>query len=207
MRNVVNNNFGYVTMEFAYSNGVGYAIAYGGRDENYLWMNPISINAKSRDEAELRALYFLVNGDPRKDTYAERGLPYYKGFTKNARVQLFGFDALEKGIYSKHRANSALWKEVLGYFGQGKNGLKFDLIRINDTYSKAISNSQTFSWTAPQRNDHSASFKAMVRGAIKTARAERAAVAKAETAALAKADSSLVARAEAAVKASTKEAA
>lgn len=208
MRNVVNNNFGYVTMEFAYSAGTGYAIAYGGRDENYLWMNPVSIpNCKSRDEAELRALYILVNGDPKKDTYAEQGLDCYKGFTKNARVQLLGFDALEKGIYNNHRANTALWKEVLGYFGQGKNGLKFDLIRINDTFSKAIHHANTYGWTSPARAAHAAAFKAMVSGAVKSARAERAAIAKSEAAATAKAESALMARAEAAMKASAKEAA
>lgn len=180
MRNVVNNNYGNVTVEFAYSAGTGYAIAYTGCNTERLWMPAVNFpGCKSRDEAELRALHFLVNGDPRKDTYAEHGLPLYKGFTKNARVQLIGFDAFEKGIYQKHKKNEAAWNEVLRYFAAGKNGLKFDLIRINGTYSKAIYHAESYGWTALNREQNAKNFAAMVTNAKKSAKAHRAAEAKA----------------------------
>ena len=202
MRNVVNNNFSYVTVEFAYSAGDGYVIAYTGRENEKLWLNPLQIKGcKSRDEAELKALNFLINGDPMKDTYAQRGLRSYEGFTRNARVQLIGFSAFEKGIYSKHNANSELWKAVLGYFTTGKDGKRFDLIRINDAFSKAIYHAETYKWTAVNRDEHAKYFKSLVSNAVKTAKAERAAVAKAETGAIAKADSALAAKCEAAHKA------
>lgn len=180
MRNVVNNNFSFVTVEFTYSAGTGYAIAYSGSQTERLWMPAVNFpGCKSRDEAELRALHFLVNGDPRKDTYAERGLPIYKGFTKNARVQLIGFDAFEKGIRQKHRKNQAAWNEVLRYFTTGKDGLKFDLIKINDSFSKAIYHAETYGWTTLNRTDNHNRFVAMVNAAKKTAKAQKAPEAKA----------------------------
>lgn len=176
MRNVVNDNFSYVTAQFAYSGGTGYVTAYTGRTTERLWLNPLSIKGcKSRDEAELKALLFLLNGDPRKDTYAATGIPVYKGFTKNARVQLIGFDAFEKGIKQKHTKNTQMWKDVLELFSTGKNGFRFDLIRINDKFSGAIRNAETYGWTAMNREANDANFKAMV----KNAKASRAATAKA----------------------------
>jgi len=205
MRNVVNNNFGYVTCEFAYSNGTGYVVAYTGRVTERLWMNPLSIKGcKSRDEAELKALMYLINGDPRKNTYAQHGIHTYAGFSKNARIQLYGFSALEKGIYNTHRANTELWKTVLNYFANGKDGNRFDLIKINDTYSKAINRAETYSWTADNREQHAMEFKAMVNAAIKAAKAASAGTAKAEPAAEAKTESALTARVERAISATTK---
>ena len=202
MRNVVNNNFSYVTVDFEYSAGVGYAKADYGREFQKTWMPPLRIEGcKSRDEAELKALMFLINGDPRKDTYAKTGIKCYEGLNRNARIQLFGFSALEKGIYNKHRSNTELWKSVLGYFANGKDDKRFDLIRINDTFSKAIYHAETYGWTAINRDDRAKEFKAMVNSAIKTAKAQKAAQAKAEHAIVAKADSALVAKCEAAIKA------
>lgn len=200
MRNVVNNNYGNVTMEFKYSAGTGYAVAYTGCNTERLWMPAVNFpGCKSRDEAELRALHFLVNGDPRKDTYAEHGLPIYKGLTKNARVQLIGFDAFEKGIRQKHKKNAEAWNEILRYFAVGKNGLKFDLIRINDTYSKAIYHAESYGWTALNRAQNAQNFAAMVENAKKAAKAKAAPIAKAEPAPVAKAEPHVTAKADSAL--------
>ena len=172
-RNVVNNNFGYVTVNFAYHGGTGFAIAYGGRANEYAWMPATRFdNCKSRDEAELKALLYFIEGSQKDYPGA------YKGLTKNARVILEGFDAFEKGIKSSHKKNTELWSTVLKLFASGRNGFKFDLIRINETFSSAIRDAETYNWTALNRTEHRAHFDVMVKAATKEAKAQRAIVAK-----------------------------
>jgi len=183
MRNIVSNNYSNVTVEFSYSDGIGYAIAYSGATIEKIWMPAISMPGKTRDEAELRVLNFLVAGDPRKEAMTAKGLSVYGGFNKNARLRLIGFDAFEKGIKQKHRKNADAWATVLGYFANGRDGLRFDLLSINDTYSSAIEGAKGYCWTALNRAAHHDSFTAMVNNAKKAAKARKAAVAKAEPAA------------------------
>lgn len=183
MRNIVNNNYANVTCEFAYHGGTGYAVAYSGGANSEgierLWMKPIAFEGcKSRDDAELKAIYYLINGNPQKDSYGIKD--FYRGFNKNARIQLIGFDAFEKGIYSAHKANQSAWKAVLNLFGVGRNGLRFDLVSVNDSVSKAINHAETFRWKAYNRDQHAAEFAAMVKTAVKSAKTRRAAVAKTE---------------------------
>ena len=201
MRNIVNNNYANVTCEFAYHGGTGYAVAYyGGANSEAtekLWMKPISFaGCKSRDEAELKAIYYLINGDGRKDSYGTKAT--YTGFNRNARIQLIGFDAFEKGVYAKHKANQQAWQAVLSLFGMGRDGLKFDLVSINDTVSKAINKAEVFRWKALNRDEHHAQFTALVKKSIVMAKSEKAAQAKAETAAVATSSHGISAKTEAA---------
>ena len=199
MRNIVNNNYSNVTCEFSYHSGIGYAVAYcgGANSEGIekLWMKPIAFEGcKSRDEAELKAIYYLINGDKRKDSYGTYNV--YKGFNKNARVQLIGFDAFERGIYNNHKANQAAWKTVLSLFSMGRDGLHFDLVSVNDTVSKAINKAEIFRWKALYRDQHAEQFKALVSTAVASAKSKKAAQAKAETAVVAESARGIVAKAE-----------
>ena len=73
-------------------------------------------------------------------------------------------------------------------FRSGKNGLRFDLIKINNTFSGAIRNAETYGWTAQNRAQHAEDFAKLTKAAIKEAKAERAATAKVERSASAKSE-------------------
>lgn len=184
MRNVVNNNYSNVTVEFAYHDGRGYAIAYANAEEGVLWMPGKTFEAKSRDEAELKALLYLINGHPSAAKAKEAGLWMYAGFNKNARLRLFGFTALEKGLNQKHKSNQELWAKVISLLTKGRDGLRFDVLSINDSYSKAILNAKGYCWNAPLRTIHAKHFAAEVKAAVKVAKAQKAAQAKAEAPAI-----------------------
>ena len=181
MRDVPTDNYAFVTAEFKYSDGVGYVMAYGGANEHYSWMpfTPIP-DCKSRDLAELRALYLLVNGVPSKG---------YEGLTKSAALRLVGFDAYEKGAKNKHRANNMGWNLVNNYFKVGKDGKEFVIVYINGKLSEMINDrddaKDRWSWT--RRKAHADYFASLVKYA-KEARAKSGAVAKASRSASAKAD-------------------
>ena len=121
----------------------------------------------------------------------------YSGFNKNARLRLFGFTALEKGLNQKHKSNQELWAKVISLLANGRDGLRFDVLSINDSYSKAIANAKGYCWNAPMRPIHAKHFAAEVKAATKTAKAQRAAQAKADTPAI-------VAKAEPSQKATVK---
>lgn len=191
MRSPVMNRYSYVTCEFAYVGKTGYMKMYTGQNIERQWKGAYSIpNCKTREEAELRAIEYMIVGDPRKDTMAELGVEVYGGFDRNARVQLVGFDAIEKAVLKlrKDQENKKKnmeklmknrgWNAFFNYFGKGLNGLKFDLIRINNTLSDVIPKVETYVWTSLNREANAATFKAMVSNAAK---AQRAAQAKAET--------------------------
>lgn len=188
MRTAVNNNYGFITVDFAYHGGTGYAIAYSGRTTERIWMPAASFSGcKSRDEAELKALLYLVNGSKTGN---------YKGFNKNARITLHGFDAFEKGVRQNHKANTDLWAAVLKLFASGRDGLRFDLIQINDTFSSAIQNASTYKWTAENREMHNKWFVDMVSKAQKTAKSMKKLQAKTEKSAIAKVEKKIEAKTE-----------
>ena len=198
MRTPANNFFSYVTVDFRYSNGTGYVRAYTGREKEALWMIHKFENCESRDEAELKAIQFLINGDPDREMLQKLGLKAYVGFDRNARIILDGFTVLEKGLRQNHKKNVELWKSVKALLTAGRDNFKFDIIRINDTFSKAIVAAETYNWEADNRMANKAEFIARTDVAIKKAKVERALAAKAQASATATVEHGPTATAEAA---------
>ena len=157
------NNFSYVDIIADTHDGRTYYAVYFKKGER-CWVPPTAIAPREDSKTDqLAALYAAVST-----------------LTRNAIIQLHGFDLLEKDFFkSRKTGNQKAWKAIDAIKEIGLNGHVFDFISCGKNVNKNVNKAETYAWTM---HDYGAKMHA-----IKTCVAPSALKAKADAAPQAKA--------------------
>lgn len=158
------NNFSYVDIVADSHDDRTYFAVYFKRGER-CWIPPTAVQQREdRKTEQLLALYSAVNS-----------------LTRNAIIQLHGFDQLEKDFFkSRHSGNQKAWKAIDAIKEIGLNGHIFDFISCGKSANKNLNKAETWAWTMHDAEAKMHAIKTCVAPSSLKAKADPAPQAKVE---------------------------
>lgn len=153
----------------------------------------VDIVADSHDGRTYYAVYFKKGErcwipptaiPQREDRKTEQLLAVYAAvsrLTRNAIIQLHGFDQLEKDFFKTRRSgNQKGWKAIDAIKEVGLNGHVFDFISCGKTVNKNMNKAETYAWTMHDYEGRMHAVKTCVAPSALTAKADTGVQAKAQ---------------------------